>query len=227
MGLIKDIVKPDLRYRYKLTFEISFILSIAFVIIAFKFFPNIEKEGVIFEAPQELFTVEDIAQTVHENVPPPPPKPLIVIAVPTDELLEDIEIGSTEIDFEQELTTPPPPKENKKIIEEESVYFVAVEDMPEPIGGIKAIQEKINYPEIARRAGVEGTVYVLAYLSEEGNVVKTEIVKGIGGGCDEEAELAVKQTRFTPGKQRGKPVRVKVMIPVKFQLQEKLSFKNK
>jgi protein TonB len=82
------------------------------------------------------------------------------------------------------------------------------------------IQSKIKYPEIARRAGLEGTVYILAYLNEEGIVVKTEIAKGIGGGCDEEAEKAVKDTRFTPGKQRGKPVKVKVMIPVKFQLKD-------
>ena len=69
-----------------------------------------------------------------------------------------------------------------------------------------------------RRAGIEGKVYVLAYVNEEGTVTKTEILKGIGGGCDEAAEYAVKHTKFSPGKQRGKPVKVKVMVPVVFKL---------
>jgi protein TonB len=181
----------------------------------------LEKSNINLEGPQELFTVEDIQQTVHENLPPPPPpKPSIIIATPSDEVLEDVDISSTEIDFSEELSTPPPPKKDNKIVEEEPTFFVAVEEMPSPIGGIGAIQSKIKYPEIARRAGLEGTVYILAYLNEDGIVVKTEIAKGIGGGCDEEAEKAVKESRFTPGKQRGKPVKVKVMIPVKFQLKD-------
>lgn len=59
----------------------------------------------------------------------------------------------------------------------QSTYFVAVEDMPEPIGGIKAIQDKVVYPEIAKRAGIEGKVYVLAFINEEGKVVKARVLK--------------------------------------------------
>jgi periplasmic protein TonB len=224
MKLLSNIVKPELRFRYKIVIKISLVASLAMMILAFKFFPNFEKKDIILEGPQELFTVEDIQQTIHENLPPPPPpKPNIIVAVPTDEMLEDVEISSTEIDFSDEVAPPPPPKQETKIIEEEPVYFVAVEEMPTPIGGIAGIQKKIVYPEIAKRAGVEGTVYVLAYLNEEGTVVKTEIVKGIGGGCDEAAEKAVKGTKFTPGKQRGKPVKVKVMVPIKFKLEDRLS----
>jgi len=104
-------------------------------------------------------------------------------------------------------------------VEEAPTYFVAVEEMPEPIGGIKAIQEKITYPEIAKRAGVEGKVYILAFVDEEGNVTKTQVIKGIGAGCDEAALDAVKKTKFKPGKQRGKPVKVQVSIPIVFKLQ--------
>ena len=132
-------------------------------------------------------------------------------------MLEDIEIGDTEIDFEEEMEAPPPPKEEKKV-EEEPTYFVAVEEMPEPIGGIKAIQEKIVYPEIAKRAGVEGKVYILAFVDESGNVTKANVLKGIGAGCDEAALNAVLKTKFKPGKQRGKPVNVQVSIPVIFKL---------
>lgn len=108
----------------------------------------------------------------------------------------------------------------EKVVEEEApTYFVAVEEMPEPIGGIKAIQEKITYPEIAKRAGVEGKVYILAFVNENGDVTKTQLIKGIGAGCDEAARDAVMKTKFKPGKQRGTPVKVQVSIPIVFKLQ--------
>ena len=90
--------------------------------------------------------------------------------------------------------------------------------MPQPIGGIAAIQSKIVYPEIAKRAGVEGRVYVLAFVDRDGNVTKAKILKGIGAGCDEAALKAVEETKFKPGKQRGKPVNVQVSVPVFFKL---------
>jgi|SRR5690554_3564333 len=215
---LKKNPKADLRRMYKMIFEISLIISLAIMIIAFTFFPNIKTEQVAIEGPQELFTVEDIEQTRQENRPPPPPKPPIPIEAPSEDVLEDIEISSTELDVEAEVEAPPPPVEEKKI-EEEPTYFVAVEEMPEPIGGIQAIQSKIKYPEIAKRAGVEGKVYVLAFVDETGTVTDAKIIKGLGAGCDEEALNAVKQTKFKPGKQRGKPVKVQVSIPIVFKLQ--------
>ena len=208
----------DLRAKYGKTFEISLIIALALMIVAFKFFPDIQKSDIQLEGTQELFTVEDIQQTKQENRPPPPPKPPIPIEAPSDDVLEDIEIGDTEIDLEAEMEAPPPPKEEKKV-EEEPTYFVAVEEMPEPIGGIKGIQEKIVYPEIAKRAGVEGKVYVLAFVDESGTVTKAQVLKGIGAGCDEAALTAVQKTKFKPGKQRGKPVKVQVSIPIIFKLQ--------
>lgn len=211
--------KADLRSKYSTTFEVCLIISLAFLIVAFKFFPDIKAKEVKIEGPQELFTVEDIQHTKQENRPPPPPKPPIPIEAPSDDVLDDVEIGSTELDINEEVAAPPPPKEDKKIVEEEPTYFVAVEEMPEPIGGIQAIQSKIVYPEIAKRAGVEGKVYVLAFVNEQGDVTKAEIIKGLGAGLDEAALNAVKQTKFKPGKQRGKPVKVQVSIPIVFKLQ--------
>jgi protein TonB len=117
------------------------------------------------------------------------------------------------IEVEQKVVEEPVKKE------EAPVYFVAVEEMPEPIGGIQAIQSRISYPEIARRAGVEGKVYVLAYVNETGDVTKVQVLKGLGAGLDEAAMDAVRSTRFKPGKQRGKPVKVQVSIPIVFKLQ--------
>lgn len=218
MALLKN-PKADLRRQYSRIFEISLIASLALLIIAFRFFPDIQGKDVQVEGPQELFTVEDIQHTKQENRPPPPPKPPIPIEAPSDDVLDDVEIGSTEIDINEQVEAPPPPKEDKKIVEEEPTYFVAVEEMPEPIGGIGAIQSKIVYPEIAKRAGVEGKVYVLAFVNESGEVTKAEIIKGLGAGLDEAALNAVKQTKFKPGKQRGKPVKVQVSIPIVFKLQ--------
>jgi len=97
-------------------------------------------------------------------------------------------------------------------------YFVAVDEMPFPIGGLYAIQEKIVYPELAKRSGIEGKVYILAFISEKGIVDHAKVIKGIGAGCDETALKAVMETKFSPGKQRGKPVKVQVSIPIVFKL---------
>ncbi len=220
MAIVKT-KKADLIAKYRRIFEISLIISLALMIVAFKFFPEFKKEAVISEGPQELFQVEQIDQTKQENRPPPPPKPPIPIEAPSSDVLEDIEIGDTEIDIHEQVEAPPPPppKQDKKIVEEEPQYFVAVEEMPEPIGGIGEIQKKIIYPEIAKRAGVEGKVYVLAFVDESGTVTDAKIIKGIGAGCDEAALDAVRKTKFKPGKQRGKPVKVQVSIPVVFKLQ--------
>jgi protein TonB len=219
MAIVKT-KKADLMAKYKKVFEISLIVALALLIVAFKFFPELKGGEVVSEGTQELFQVEQIDQTKQENRPPPPPKPPIPIEAPSSDVLEDIEIGDTEIDINEQVDAPPPPpKEDKKIVEEEPVYFVAVEEMPEPIGGISEIQKKIVYPEIAKRAGVEGKVYVLAFVDESGNVTDAKIIKGIGAGCDEAALDAVKKTKFKPGKQRGKAVRVQVSIPVVFKLQ--------
>jgi protein TonB len=208
----------DLRAKYKTTLEICIIIALAVMIVAFKFFPKLQESEVVLEGPQELFTVEDIQQTKQENRPPPPPKPPIPIEAPSEDVLEDIEIEDTEIDLNANMEAPPPPPKEEKV-EEEPTYFVAVEEMPEPIGGIKGIQDKIIYPEIAKRAGVEGKVYVLAFVDEKGKVTKAQVIKGIGAGCDEAALDAVLKTKFKPGKQRGKPVKVQVSIPIIFKLQ--------
>ncbi|PID59687.1 MAG: energy transducer TonB [Ignavibacteriae bacterium] len=209
--------KVDLKLKYRRVFEISIALALLVMILAFKFFPRVEAEELAVEAPQELVEMEDVEITKQETAPPPPPKPPIPIEAPADEELEDIEIEDTEIDMDEEVTAPPPPP----VEEEEEVapdFFVAVEKMPQPIGGIAGIQKRIIYPEIAKRAGVQGRVFVKAFVDETGTVRKAEVVKGIGAGCDEAAVAAVMKTRFSPGEQRGKPVKVQVSIPILFKL---------
>lgn len=102
---------------------------------------------------------------------------------------------------------------------DDELFLLTVEQMPAPIGGIAAIQKNITYPEIAKRAGIQGRVFVKAYVDSSGIVVKTELLRGIGAGCDEIAMTAVKKVKFVPGKQKGKPVNVQVTVPILFKLQ--------
>lgn len=151
----------------------------------------------------------------NKNIlPKAPPKLPEPIEAP---LIETAQVTTTEEEKNKEEMNVPPPKEVIKE-SEEPTYFVAVEEMPEPIGGLTAIQQKIVYPELARRAGVQGKVYIRAFVDENGNVTSAEVVKGIGGGCDEAALDAILKTKFSPGKQRGKPIKVQVTVPVLFKL---------
>jgi len=215
---LKKNPKVDLKLKYRRVYEISMILALAILIVAFKFFPKFEKEEVVLDGTQELVQVEEVESTKQENLPPPPPKPPVPIEAPSDDVLEDIEISDTEIDLDEVIEAPPPPPPAEEE-ETDPVFFVAVEQQPQPIGGIAGIQAKIVYPEIAKRAGVQGRVFIKAFVDEKGDVVKAEVLKGIGAGCDEAAVAAVLKTKFKPGRQRGKPVKVQVSIPVVFKLQ--------
>jgi protein TonB len=214
MPTIKNY-KADLRGKYRKYFEISLILSLSLIIASFKLAPKDGNMDENFNLPQELITIENIINTVQKPKPPHPPKPDPVLSEP-DEVPEEIEFDN-EIDLDAKIS-PPPPLPDPPTIREEPIIFVAVEEMPYPIGGLQSIQEKVHYTEIGRRVGIKGTVYIEAIIDEKGNVINAIVVKGIGGGLDEEALNAVLQTKFIPGKQRGKPVKVKLVIPIKFVL---------
>ena len=106
----------------------------------------------------------------------------------------------------------PIPKVIPKPVDE--TYYVAVEQMPEPIGGMEGINEKIN-PSV-KSSGVKGTVYILAYIDENGVVRKALLSKGIGAEADQAALNAVKRTRFRAGKKAGSIVRVQMLMAVHF-----------
>lgn len=207
--------KADLRKLYYRTFEISLILSLAVIVAAFKFSPQVAKIESVKTDPQEIIKIEDIINTVQKPDVPPPPKAPQIIAASIDNIPEDIILP--DIDGVEPVPLPDKPPKQPKVIDDGNIFEV-VEEMPSPIGGLKAIQEKVYYTEIARRAGVEGTVYIEAKIDKNGDVMQVTVLKGLGAGLDEEALNAVKSTKFIPGKQRGKPVNVKMVIPIKFVL---------
>ncbi|MGE5499489.1 MAG: energy transducer TonB, partial [Syntrophothermus sp.] len=102
--------------------------------------------------------------------------------------------------------------------EQQDPYLAFAEVMPEPVGGLPAIYKKITYPAIAKSAGLEGKVYVLIFVNESGSVDNVKVIKGIGGGCDEAAIDAVKSIKYTPGKNQGVPVKVKLSLAINFKL---------
>ena len=116
-----------------------------------------------------------------------------------------------------EVQSPPPPPTHPSF--EDIEYFVVVEEMPELIGGLAQLQSQIRYPEMARRAGIEGRVYVQFIVNERGDVVNPVVIRGIGGGADEEALKAVSAAKFKPGVQRGQAVNVLYSLPIVFRLQ--------
>ena len=215
---LKKTEKANLRQRYPLYVQIGLIGSLGLLILAF----NIDLRGrdtmEIVMPEQEVVQMEEIQQTEQIQKPPPPPRPPVPVEVPDDEILEDDELdldASLDIDEVMDLPPPPPPVEEE---EPEPEIFVIVETMPELIGGLAAIQKEIKYPPIAKKAGVEGRVIVQFVVNEQGNVVDPVVVRGIGAGCDEEALRAVSLAKFKPGKQRGKPVKVKMSLPITFKL---------
>jgi protein TonB len=196
--------------------EISLMVSLILVLGAFTFAPRSSPKPKVVVTVHEIVQIEDVEITRQENRPPPPPKPPVVIEVPQDEVLPDAPLNlSSEIRMADDVA-PPPPKGQFEELEEE--YFMAVEEMPQLVGGMTALMNHLEYPELAVRAGIQGRVYVLAFVNEQGEVVRAEVLKGIGGGCDEAALAAVKKAKFIPGKQRGKPVKTRISIPVEFKL---------
>ena len=105
----------------------------------------------------------------------------------------------------------------QSVKDQEGNYLVC-EKMPEIKGGLKTLQKKIRYPLQAKSLGVQGVVYVQFIVNEEGKVEKPIIIKKLGAGCDEEAIRVLKKVKFTPGYDKGKAVKVRFTLPVRFML---------
>ena len=98
-------------------------------------------------------------------------------------------------------------------------YLAFAQKMPEPANGMAEIYKNITYPRVAQKAGVQGKVFVLCFIDEEGNVNDVKVIRGIGAGCDEAAVEAIKNVKFNPGENEGKPVKVKLSLAIIFKLQ--------
>jgi len=209
----------SLQTSYSITMRLGLIFSLAISLFAVKVDFNPQKKATIVSNnyTEEIY-IEEIVQTKQELKAPAPPRPVVPIEVPNDEILEDEIINiDAELDFGEAFDVPPPPRPQNAEDEEEEI-FIVVEQPPVLLGGIASVQSKIVYPAMAMSAGIEGRVIVQFTISKEGNVLNPFIVRGIGGGCDEEAIRAVKEAKFRPGMQRGRAVQVRYTLPISFKL---------
>lgn len=216
--------RVNLRIYYTIFLEIGMILALLIFIIIMRLdIRYSEQEDFVMEVQEEVM-MEEIVQTRQEIRVPPPPRPPVPVAVPDHEIIEEVNIDiDAELDFSTTLELPPPPKpvqESEEETEDEDSFFILVEQMPELIGGLESIQSKIRYPEMAKRANISGRVIVQFIVNERGEVINPNVIRGIGGGCDEEALRVVSQAKFKPGHQRGRPVRVQYTVPVIFVLRD-------
>lgn len=212
--------KADLRKYYTLFVEAGLIVVLAVFLVAMNVRIQPEQQEVDLTEEQKVVQIEDITRTKQEEKPPPPPRPQVPVEVPNDEIVEDRDLNiNAELSLDKKLELPPPPEDKKEEGTEED-FFVVVEQMPKLKGGLAKLQGCVKYPEMARKAGIEGRVIVQFIVTEEGNVEDPRVVRGIGGGADEEALRCVRQAKFEPGRQRGEPVPVQYSLPVVFRLQD-------
>lgn len=208
--------QADLRSYYTVLLELGLLLALVVFIVAVRVEIRSEAPEEIQLSEQEIVEMEEIVQTRQMETPPPPPRPPVPVEVPNDEIIEDIDINiDADLALDGPLNLPPPPPP----ADEEEDFFTVVENMPELIGGLAGLQRNITYPEMARKAGIEGRVFLQFIVNEKGEVENPRVIRGIGGGCDEEALKAIKKAKFKPGLQRGRPVRVQYNLPVVFKLQ--------
>lgn len=201
-----------------------FVLSLVYVALEWT-----EREVTKYEVTDTEFLFEEeveIQQTSQETPPPPPPpavQEVEVLNVVEDNVeTESIEVNTEETEQEVVIAAPvEAPVEE----EEEEVVFVIVESMPEFPGGqqalFKYLSENVKYPVIAQENGIQGRVICQFVVNKDGSIVDVEVVRSGGDpSLDKEAIRVIKSMpKWKPGKQRGKPVRVKYTVPVNFKLQ--------
>ncbi|MDE2731370.1 MAG: energy transducer TonB [Bacteroidota bacterium] len=212
--------KADLKRTYGFFVQVGMILSLALLIVAFRM--NLDRgEGIeIDQTEQVVVQMEEVLQTKQIQKPPPPPRPPVPVEVPNDEILDDIDLDlDASLDLSDPiLAPPPPPPAEEEEEEEEPEIFVIVEQDPTIIGGQEWLMNEINYPEIARKANVEGRVFLQFIVDTEGKVSDAIVTRGIGAGCDEEALRVISKATFVPGRQRGRAVKVRMSMSILFKL---------
>lgn len=217
---MKKTFVPTLLDDYRIKTYIGVVGTLLVFIILFRTSFSFSSETNFQVTEQEVIEMEEVVQTEQQAKPPPPPRPPVPVEVPNDQILDDLELNlDASLDLDMALDLPPPPS-RRVVEEEEPEIFLVVENEPVLIGGLEGIQKSIKYPELARRAGIEGRVFVQFVVDEKGNVIDPVVIRGIGAGCDEAALEAVKKAKFIPGKQRGRPVKVQYALPVTFKLGE-------
>lgn len=233
-----------LRKMYNKEVNKALLLSIA-ILIAGLAYPLVSSYRTIIHG---RAIGDDGPTTYMPNVKPPAERPVLpTLPPPKDPIVRprfvapyvttDEVIETTGLPFQEDFTnTPNEPvdlnvgQSDKKqtvvieVPEEKQETIILAEEMPFFPGGdaerLIFLSENIKYPQQATELGIQGTVYLQFVVDSKGNITDVKILRGIGGGCEEEAMRVIKMMpQWHPGRQNGKAVRVLYTMPVNFKLQ--------
>lgn len=218
---LKKNPEADLEKKKGFFFQIGLVLVLALILISFEwkvFDVRVSELGKL-NVEQEEEELIPITRQELTPPPPPPPKPTQIEIVKDEEEIKEEVVINTESTEETEIKVV---EQVEEVVEEVQIFTI-VEEMPGFPGGeaelFKYLGGNIKYPAMAKDAGISGIVYVTFVVMETGKISDVKVLRGIGGGCDEEAIRVVKSMpQWKAGKQRGKPVRVQFNLPIRFTL---------
>lgn len=220
----KKTAKADLEKKSSFFFSIGLLVAMALIVMAFEWKQyDVSLSELVGK---NTNTFEEMLEVPPTDVPPPPPPQIqapIIVEVPDEEKIEE------EIDVKFDVEASEETKIQEVVVvaeeakEEVDEIFTIVEEPASPKGGMPAfykyIGDKMKYPAQARRMGIEGKVFVQFVIGKDGSISDVKAVKGIGAGCDEEAVRVVQAApSWSPGKQRGKSVKQRMVLPITFKL---------
>ena len=223
----KKSPKANLENKKLMFIQIGMIISLLVAWLAFEHKSYDKREIDPSLLNREVVIDEEMVEiTKQEEQKPQPvemPKQTTQLEIVQDDVeVEDIEINA-DVDQNEVIEDYVPVEVEEEDVSEQEIFQI-VEEMPAYPGGEQKLMEyvakNIKYPQIARETGIQGRVFVSFVVEPDGSVSNVKVLRGIGGGCDEEAMRVVKSLpKWKPGKQRGKAVRVSYMLPVNFKLQ--------
>jgi protein TonB len=223
----KKSPKANLENKKVMFTQIGLIISLLIAWMAFEHKSYDKREIDPSLLRQTEVVEEEMVEITKQEEPKPQPVEVPKQTTQLEIVEDDVEVEDIEINAEVDQTEVIDDYVPVEVVEEEVVeqeIFQIVEEMPAYPGGDQKLMEfiakGIKYPQIARETGIQGRVFVGFVVEPDGSVSNVKVLRGIGGGCDEEAMRVVKSMpKWKPGKQRGKAVRVSYMLPVNFKLQ--------
>ena len=223
----KKSPKANLENKKLMFIQIGMIVSLLVAWLAFEHKSYDKREIDPSLLNREVVIDEEMVEITKQDEQKPQPMEVPKQTTQLEIVQDDVEVDDIEINAEVEQNEVLEEYVAPEVVEEEVVeqeIFKIVEEMPAFPGGeaklMEYVAKNVKYPQIARETGVQGRVYVNFVVEPDGSVSNVSVLRGIGGGCDEEAIRVVKNMpKWKPGKQRGKAVRVSYMLPVNFKLQ--------
>ena len=224
---VKKTDKANLEKSKGMFLQLGYVIVLGIVLLAFEWGTKPSDLNSLGEL-ADMDLEEEIIPITRQNKPPPPPPPppqtteVINIVEDDVEIEDELLLDDTEADQDTEIEIFDFDEEEE--VNEAEVFFV-VEDMPTFQGQSSDafriyIQKNLKYPMIAQENGVSGRVFVQFDINGSGSIENVMVVRGVDPSLDKEAIRVVKSSpKWSPGKQRGRPVRVRFTFPIVFQLE--------